>query len=107
MGALLIILTGLHFFPLPTLLPSGSMAVLGAFVGMLFYMLQMILPALYEIIRRRNIKGIFEVLISPFLFPLWILAKVFMGETKADRLFPTLNVFEDVPTWVGGGDIRL
>lgn len=54
MGVLLIIFTGLHFFPIPTLLPSGSMAVLGAFVGMLFYMIQMILPAIYETIRRRK-----------------------------------------------------
>lgn len=83
------------------------MAVLGAFFGMLFYMIQMMVPALYETIRRRKSVDIFAILISPFIFPLWLLVKGFVGEKKADRLFPTLNVFDDLPTWVGGGDIRL
>lgn len=47
------------------------------------------------------------ITISPFIFPLWILVKGFVGEKRADKVFPTLDVFEDLPTWVGGGDIRL
>lgn len=37
----------LAYFPVGTLLPSPLLTLLGACVGMLFYMIQMILPALY------------------------------------------------------------
>ena len=40
------------------------------------------------------------ILSSPFVFPLWMVAKVLVGEKKADKLFPTLQVFETLPTWV-------
>jgi hypothetical protein len=78
MGVILVIFLFLRFFPLPTLLPEGSSAVLGAFTGMLFYMLQMIVPAAYEAARRHKYGALFEIGISPFIFPLWIVTKAFL-----------------------------
>lgn len=85
-----------------------SLIILGGFIGMMFYMIQMILPALIETVRRHDrMSHIFDIFISPFIFPLWMVAKVLFGEKKADAWFPSLAVYEDMPTWVGGGDIRL
>jgi len=74
---------------------------------MIFYMIQMMIPAIIETIRRRKMSTLSDIVISPFLFPLWIMAKVIFGEKKADIWFPSLAVYEDLPSWVGGGDIRL
>jgi hypothetical protein len=100
MGVLFCIYIFLLFVPVPTLLPSPLVAFAGTCVGMVFYMLQMILPAFYEALRIHKYNVLFSLLISPFVFPLWIVAKVFIGEKKADRLFPTLHVFETLPSWV-------
>jgi Flp pilus assembly protein protease CpaA len=97
----------LYFVPIPTLLPEASNAFLGAFIGMFFYMLQMIIPAALEVIRRRRFQYLLDICLSPFIFPLWMLVKAFFWEKKADILFPSLKAFDNLPTWVGGGDIRL
>jgi hypothetical protein len=82
---------------------ESSSIIIGGFIGMLFYMLQMIVPALVETIRRHDkVSYIFDILLSPFIFPLWIVAKVLFGEKKADAWFPSLAVYEDMPSWVGG-----
>jgi|GEM_PF-3293757 len=46
-------------------------------------------------------------MLSPFLFLIWLIAKVVYGEKKADTWFPSLALYDDMPSWVGGGDIRL
>lgn len=81
--------------------PETSLIILGGFVGMMFYMIQMILPALIETVRRHDtMSHMFDILLSPFIFPLWMVAKVLVGEKKADAWFPSLAVYEDMPTWV-------
>lgn len=75
---------------------------------MFFYMIQMMLPAFIEIFRAgRSKKEIVDIIISPFLFPLWLITKVVYSPKKADSWFPSLALYDDMPTWVGGGDIRL
>ena len=46
MPLMLVIFCIVFFVPLPTMLPDPLMMVFGALMGMLFYMIQMILPAL-------------------------------------------------------------
>jgi len=46
MGIVFCLYIFLLFVPIPTLLPSPLMALIGALIGMFFYMIQMILPAL-------------------------------------------------------------
>jgi leader peptidase (prepilin peptidase) / N-methyltransferase len=62
----------LAYFPTFTLLPSWFEALVGALVGMLFYMLQMILPSLWHAFHKRRFKDIGAILVSPVLFPLWL-----------------------------------
>ena len=38
--------------------------------------------------------------------PFWWTVKVVFGERYADYMFPTLSEYDDVPAWVGGGDLR-
>lgn len=79
-----------------------SMIIIGGFTGMLFYMIQMIVPALIETIRRRHtMSHIYDIILSPFIFPLWMLVKVLFDEKKADKWFPSLAVYENLPSWVG------
>lgn len=33
--------------------------------------------------------------------------KTFFGEHRADRWIPTVQKMDRLPTWVGGGDVRL
>lgn len=77
MGILFCIYIFLIFVPVPILLPSPLMALIGALVGMFFYMAQMIFPALSEGIRIKKYTLIPAILFSPIVFPLWILVKAF------------------------------
>lgn len=97
----------LAYFPQKMLLPFLEIGIVGALVGMMFYMLQMIIPATFAIVRRRTYRDLEAVILAPFLFPAWMITKVFIGEKRADKQFPSLGVFENLPSWVGGGDIRL
>lgn len=49
MPLMLSIFCVVFFVPLPTMLPDPLMMIIGALVGMIFYMIQMILPALREV----------------------------------------------------------
>ncbi len=90
----------LAYYPIVTLLPSFGVALVGALTGMLFYMIQMILPALYGAFRKKQYRDVLPIVISPIIFPLWFLVKGILGEKRADKYFPTLNVFEHGPVWV-------
>lgn len=96
-----------HFYPTKSLLPAWDMAIMGAFIGMLFYMLQMIIPASIDLFKNKKHSHLWTIALAPFLFPAWMITKVFVGEKRADWYFPSLDIFEHLPSWVGGGDIRL
>jgi hypothetical protein len=68
---------------------------------MFFYMLQMIVPAMIETIRRGgNASHIFDIVLSPFIFPIWLLVKVCFSEKIADAWLPSISVYENLPSWV-------
>lgn len=106
---LVAIFTWSHYSSAKVMFPyETSLIIVGGFTGMFFYMLQMILPALIETIRRNaKMSSIVDIILSPFIFPLWMIVKVFWGEEKANAWFPSLSIYDDLPSWVGGGDIRL
>lgn len=97
----------LAYYPTTTLLPSPMAALVWAFVWMLFYMVQMIIPTLYQAICDKRYRAIGAILIAPILFPLWLITKAIFWEETADRYFSLLSVFDSGPVWVWGGDIRL
>ena len=76
-------------------------------MGMMFYILQMIIPALIFVIREGRYAEAFSVLYTPFFFPFWLILKALIGEKNADKYIPSIAVIDNLPTWVGGGDVRL
>lgn len=74
---------------------------------MVFYMVQMIIPAISTLISEKNYRDIPSVLLSPLFFPFWIVIKALFGEKKADKIIPSIEKLDNLPSWVGGGDIRL
>ncbi len=106
--AVILICSGiLIYFPQKMLLPSFKISIMGAFVGMMFYMVQMMIPAIIAIIHRKTYRDIGTIMLAPVLFLMWMIVRIFIGEKRADSLFPSLRIFEELPSWVGGGDIRL
>lgn len=74
---------------------------------MVFYMIQMITPAVSALISKKNYRDIPSLLLSPLFFPFWIGVKLFFGEKKADMVIPSIQKLDNLPSWVGGGDVRL
>lgn len=72
----------------------------GAWILYTFLYLQILIPGAYYLLKHRKIKKIWELLLGYVFFPFVFL---FMGFTN------TTNTWEDIdiPTWVGGGDLRI
>ncbi len=83
------------------------MAFMGSLVGMLFYLLQMIIPALIHVVQKKQFYRIPNIITLPFFFPFWLIVKIFASEEHADKLIPSVSEIDHLPTWVGGGDVRL
>lgn len=70
-------------------------------MGMLFYIFQMIIPALLAVIQKKQFHRIPPLMTFPFFFPFWLIVKIFASEEQADKLIPSLSEIDDLPTWVG------
>lgn len=46
--------------------------ILGGIVGMMFYLVQMMIPGILFLLRKKRISEIFSVLLLPILFPFWL-----------------------------------
>jgi len=82
-------------------------SLIGGIIGMLFYMVQMMIPALLFLLRKKQFTEMLEIVFLPLLFPFWLCIKALFGEKKADVWIPTVERMDHFPTWVGGGDVRL
>jgi prepilin signal peptidase PulO-like enzyme (type II secretory pathway) len=87
--------------------PGWKYSILGGILWMVFYMVQMIIPAISTLISKKKYHDIFSVLLSPLFFPFWIGVKLLFGEKKADMIIPSIQKLDNLPSWVGGGDVRL
>lgn len=83
------------------------MAILGGICGMIFYLLQMIIPAILHVCKKKQLYRIPALLALPLFFPFWLTIKIFASEAYADKLIPSVSEMDNLPTWVGGGDVRL
>jgi len=88
-------------------LPGWKLSLLGGFIGMSFYLLQMILPGISHLVSRRKYSDIFQIIFTPLFFPFWMILKISLWEKKADTVIPSISLLENLPGWVGGGDVRL
>lgn len=89
------------------LLFSLKEAFLGSVIGMLFYLVQMILPGIFSLWRKNRFTDILSLLLVPFVFPFWLIAKILFWEKNADRWIPSIEKMDQLPSWVWGGDVRL
>jgi hypothetical protein len=87
--------------------PGWKYSILGGILWMVFYMVQMIIPAISALISKKKYHDIFSILLSPLFFPFWIGVKLLFGEKKADMIIPSIQNLDNLPSWVGGGDVRL
>lgn len=101
-----LIIIGLWFYT-GWLLPSLKYSFLWGVVGMVFYLLQMIIPGIISLMRKKQYTEILSILMIPIFFPFWIVVKILFGEKKADRWIPSVEKMDHLPTWVGSGDVRL
>lgn len=74
---------------------------------MVFYLIQMIIPGISSLIKERKYTHIPSLLLTPLFFSFWIVIKICCGEKKADTLIPSVQTMDELPSWVGGGDVRL
>lgn len=102
-----LIIIAMHSVEIPGLLLPLREALIGGIIGMLFYMLQMMIPGILSLLRKKQFSDVLWVLFLPFVFPFWLVIKTFFGEKRTDRWIPTVQKMDQLPTWVGGGDVRL
>ena len=89
------------------ILAYPSLAIIGGICGMFFYLLQMMIPAILHIWRKKQFHRLPSILALPLFFPFWLIVKIFASEAYADKLIPSVSEIDSLPTWVGGGDVRL
>jgi leader peptidase (prepilin peptidase)/N-methyltransferase len=87
-------------------IPDFFSAAIGAGTIYLFFTLQIIIPSIIMSIQKRSYKIICCALASIIVFPMWLLASLlFLG--KAFERFLEEETEEEMPSWIGGGDLRI
>lgn len=74
---------------------------------MIFYALQITLPGILHAYQKKQSHLTDSLLLFPVLFPFWLCIKGATGEKRADKYIPSISKIDGLPTWVGGGDVRL
>lgn len=65
-----------------------------------FFYLQILLPGGFYLLRKKRIPDFIELLFSYFTFPFMLFfGKIFSRQHKDEE--------EEIPTWIGGGDLRI
>ena len=64
-----------------------------------FFYLQILIPGIYYLMRNRDWKHSIELCISYVTFPIMMIVEIWRKPKWEDTL--------DIPTWIGGGDLRI
>ena len=84
-------------------LADGMMA---AVILYFFFAIQNIIAGIVHLARTKSLKRLPGFIGSFLLLPAWWHVQLVAGDKFADRVLPGLDQYEDVPAWVGGGDMR-
>jgi hypothetical protein len=49
---------------------------------MMFYLLQMMIPGIFFLVKKKRFMDTLSVVALPFFFPFWIITKILLGEKK-------------------------
>jgi hypothetical protein len=64
-----------------------------------FFYLQIVIPGGYYLIQKKDWKHLWELMLSYILFPVMMLVDIWRKPKQEEVL--------DIPTWIGGGDLRI
>lgn len=106
-GFLLITIIASSFFTEKIGIPSLSTALIGAASLYGFLSLFVLLPGILQSIHTKKISPLWDAISSLLLLPLWIVASILFLQKPFEKLFPSSQDDEEIPTWIGGGDLRL
>jgi leader peptidase (prepilin peptidase)/N-methyltransferase len=101
-------LTG--FMMYTDILPSYSSGILASIGVYSFFYLQVLLPAFLYAWKTKKFQVLWNSIKEYFLFPVWIFFNIFLPQKLVDSFSLFQNTEEDieeVPVWIGGGDLRL
>jgi len=89
------------------LFPTPLASLLGGIVGMVFYLIQMMIPWCLFLMKKKHVSQLPLLLLLPLFFPCWLVTKMLFGEKRADKWIPSIARVDELPSWVWGGDVRL
>lgn len=79
----------------------------GSFIVYTFLFLQILIPWFLFLFKNKKYKEIPSLFFSYFIFPIWMLFRLFFSEEKLDTFkFFKGTWSEDLPAWVGWWDLR-
>ncbi|MBC7504031.1 prepilin peptidase, partial [Candidatus Gracilibacteria bacterium] len=73
--------------------------LLGALILYTFFYIQILIPGGYFLIKNRDWKNLGSLVLSYLTFPIIILLELFRRNKQNDDI--------EIPTWIGGGDLRI
>jgi hypothetical protein len=73
--------------------------IFGAWILYTFFYLQILIPGGYYLSKKRDWKNLGELIIGYLTFPIVILVDLWRGNKNNETI--------DIPTWIGGGDLRV
>jgi prepilin signal peptidase PulO-like enzyme (type II secretory pathway) len=71
----------------------------GALILYTFFYIQILIPGWYYLIKNKDWKSLSELWLSYITFPVFLLIDIFRKKKQDDTL--------EIPTWIGGGDLRI
>lgn len=83
-----------HTFHIPT-----TDRLYGAVFLYTFFYLQILIPGGYHLIKKRDWRHLWELILSYLTFPIAMLIDIWRVPKQEEML--------DIPTWIGGGDLRI
>ncbi len=91
-----------HIEEIPEIIPAllGFVAIYGLFS------LSIIIPGILMSIQKRQSGPVRNAIISIIAFPFWIVFSLFGLGSAFEKIFDN-TTDEEIPAWIGGGDLRL
>jgi leader peptidase (prepilin peptidase) / N-methyltransferase len=89
--------------------PGWKDAFFGVVLVYSFFYIQILIPSFFYAFQKKKWKIFFHSILFYILFPLWIFLSLFLPQ----RIIEKISVFKDedseeeIPSWIGGGDLRL
>jgi leader peptidase (prepilin peptidase)/N-methyltransferase len=79
--------------------------LLAIFLVYTFFYLQIFIPSFIYYFKQKKTSKIFISLLEYIIFPIWLLT--YWIHPKINKVFEKFEETEEIPAWIGGGDLRL